>query len=274
MVKIRENTYFLLHDKTPLMILARIVFFYFANGINAAATARSLGKECGYKIERKTVGRIYHEMRIKIMSYYDILWSSTKIGFPNDIEIDESLFAHLTLLIDEEDKEREELKQEEEEKIMRERHKEKRRLQKWAIGMYERNTGAVRIFTVEKRDAKTINRLCLDNIVSETRIWSDLWKGYLQLEDIGFQHSTINHSISYGYGEKTTNRIESVWSQLKDFAKIYSKAIPASNCQEFLTELLFRREKASMAQRLAFIMGAGYQLRQLLTNFKTMKASS
>ena len=52
-----------------------------------------------------------------------------------------------------------------------------------------------------------------------TTIISNCWKAHSSLEDGGFQHLTVNHSIEFKNEETgaCTNTIESTWRALKNF---------------------------------------------------------
>eukprot|EP01022_Parablepharisma_sp_SALTPOND_P022090 TRINITY_DN4432_c0_g1_i1.p1 TRINITY_DN4432_c0_g1~~TRINITY_DN4432_c0_g1_i1.p1 ORF type:complete len:287 (+),score=-11.10 TRINITY_DN4432_c0_g1_i1:139-999(+) len=145
---IRGSTWFGNHPLIPLMALTRIVFYYFANEINAKKTQELLKKEIGCELSIMTIREIYNEVRIKIISYYDVMWVSEKLGIPNAIEMDESLFSHLKLKFNgqiisgdgEEEEEGKEVK----------KVNSKGRIQIWVIGMIERTTLNIRVFSVKK----------------------------------------------------------------------------------------------------------------------------
>ena len=52
-------------------------------------------------------------------------------------------------------------------------------------------------------------------MVKESIIYTNKWKGYNDLSNIGYQHFCVNHSIEFKIAN--TNNIEGTWSWLKSF---------------------------------------------------------
>eukprot|EP01022_Parablepharisma_sp_SALTPOND_P010340 TRINITY_DN14262_c0_g1_i1.p1 TRINITY_DN14262_c0_g1~~TRINITY_DN14262_c0_g1_i1.p1 ORF type:complete len:331 (+),score=20.23 TRINITY_DN14262_c0_g1_i1:332-1324(+) len=246
-LSIRAGSYFAHHTKIPLLILARVIFFYFANEYNAKEAALALKAEGKYDLHYTTVKIIYEEIREKIMTFYDILWSEQKCGYPHAIEVDESLFTHITLkfggkthipeemeAIESAEEEKGMGDEEEEEKKINERIK---RIQRWAIGFFERGTANVRVFCVENRNADIITKLFSTHVNPGTVVWTDMWRAYNVLGGLGYQHHVVNKTTGFGHGTKTTNRIESIWSQLKvtrQFTRrVYRQSIVMNFCVNF-----------------------------------------
>eukprot|EP01022_Parablepharisma_sp_SALTPOND_P027844 TRINITY_DN6813_c0_g1_i3.p1 TRINITY_DN6813_c0_g1~~TRINITY_DN6813_c0_g1_i3.p1 ORF type:complete len:202 (-),score=21.76 TRINITY_DN6813_c0_g1_i3:48-653(-) len=94
---IRGKSFLANYRRIPLMVLTRIIFHYFANGMNANKAMEMLKSEANYDLGYTTIKKIYMDVRLKILTYYDVLWSSGKMGNQNAVEIDESLFSHLKL---------------------------------------------------------------------------------------------------------------------------------------------------------------------------------
>ncbi len=83
------------------------------------------------------------------------------------------------------------------------------------IGMVERETGKVRMFLVNSRNAKTINKLIKDNIEVGSTVYTDSWRGYSDLAK-DYNHEIIDHSKrEYVRGDVHTNTIENIWGQFK-----------------------------------------------------------
>jgi transposase-like protein len=87
----------------------------------------------------------------------------------------------------------------------------------WVFGMVCRETGEVMLLAVEKRDAATLVPIIQKWILPETTIISDCWKAYGTLGNIGYEHLTVNHSITFKDPETGahTNQIESTWNATK-----------------------------------------------------------
>ncbi|KAK6047761.1 hypothetical protein COOONC_14735 [Cooperia oncophora] len=73
---------------------------------------------------------------------------------------------------------------------------------------------------VSSRDSSTLDGIMLRNVLPGTTIWTDSWRGYGNLGNIGFIHSTVNHALNFVilYGVHTQS-IESVWSHIKRAVK-------------------------------------------------------
>jgi len=90
----------------------------------------------------------------------------------------------------------------------------------WVFGMIERNSNKYRleICPDNKRDEKTLLKLLEKHVEAGTTIYSDLWRGYINLGQHGYYHGTVNHS--YNFVDPTsgvhTNTIESNWRPLKN----------------------------------------------------------
>eukprot|EP01022_Parablepharisma_sp_SALTPOND_P018819 TRINITY_DN31290_c0_g1_i6.p2 TRINITY_DN31290_c0_g1~~TRINITY_DN31290_c0_g1_i6.p2 ORF type:complete len:153 (+),score=12.79 TRINITY_DN31290_c0_g1_i6:585-1043(+) len=75
------------------MILTRIIFCYFADGVNTKQVKAKLREQAGYVVGTTTLREIYNDVRRKIHTYYDIKWSTCKLGGLHPIEMDESKFS-------------------------------------------------------------------------------------------------------------------------------------------------------------------------------------
>jgi len=54
-----------------------------------------------------------------------------------------------------------------------------------------------RFYIVERRDRNTLNLIIQREVLTRTTIVSDEWKSYSSLNDIGYNHITINHSKNF-----------------------------------------------------------------------------
>jgi hypothetical protein len=70
---------------------------------------------------------------------------------------------------------------------------------------------------VQKRDAEIIKSFIQRNIKRGTMIYSDCWKGYKNLNEMGYYHYTVNHSDEYvnSINGVHINAIEGNWNALK-----------------------------------------------------------
>ena len=88
---------------------------------------------------------------------------------------------------------------------------------KWVFGAVDLGTGQFFMEMVDQRDAATLEPIIRNNILPGTRIWSDQWGAYNNLNNLGFIHETVNHSRHYvdPVTGVHTNNIEARWSACK-----------------------------------------------------------
>ena len=79
----------------------------------------------------------------------------------------------------------------------------------WVFGGICRETGDFFMVPVPRRDKKTLLRIIKRYILPGTTIISDCWKAYDCLNDEGFIHLKVNHSITFKDSETGahTNRV-------------------------------------------------------------------
>lgn len=87
----------------------------------------------------------------------------------------------------------------------------------WVFGGYERETGKVFMIPVEDRSAETLLPIITEWILPGTTIISDCWKAYDCLQNEGYIHLQVNHSLHFKDPETEahTNAIESSWRAAK-----------------------------------------------------------
>ena len=96
--------------------------------------------------------------------------------------------------------------------------------------------------TVNDRSADTLIPLIKKYILPGTKVISDCWKAYCSLEEEGFVHGTMNHSIEFVNSETGdhTQTIESTWRAVK-------RSLPRSGTvkslyESYFAEFIFRRK--------------------------------
>ncbi|CAI6377486.1 unnamed protein product [Macrosiphum euphorbiae] len=105
-----------------------------------------------------------------------------------------------------------------ESKFWRRKHHRGHRVEgQWVFGGYERETGNVFMVPVEKRDATTLLHVIKEWIKPRTTIISDCWKAYNTLNNEGYVHMTVNHSLHFKDPETGvhSNSIETSWRHPK-----------------------------------------------------------
>ena len=84
------------------------------------------------------------------------------------------------------------------------------------MGFKERETGRVVAFPVRSDDPVTLEREAMTRVFPGTTVYSDGHPGYQYLNDLGYTHEAVVHSVGeYVRGEAHSNGIESFWSLLK-----------------------------------------------------------
>ena len=87
----------------------------------------------------------------------------------------------------------------------------------WVFGGICRETKACFLVPVERRDRDTLLPIIRAQILPGTRVMSDLWKSYDCLQNEGYQHLTVNHSLNFVDPDTGahTQGIENTWWGVK-----------------------------------------------------------
>jgi transposase-like protein len=96
----------------------------------------------------------------------------------------------------------------------------------WVIGGIQRSRLKTKIRNenkkiflcpIETRDTDNIDMIIEKYVKKGTTIYTDLWKGYNNLKNIGYKHKTVNHSKNFKdpITGVHTNTIEGTWNGLK-----------------------------------------------------------
>ena len=113
----------------------------------------------------------------------------------------------------------------------------------WIFGGIER-TQEKKIFLIRVKDRKstTLSEEIIKYIKSGSIINSDMWKGYCNSEELGFNHFKVNHSKYFRDPESgaCTNTIEGIWSGIKRTLQNYVKN--EENINSGLFEYIWRRK--------------------------------
>lgn len=137
-------------------------------------------------------------IRETISSYF--LQNPLKLGANSPVQIDESLFGGRC-------------------KYHRGDHSQ--HMQSWVFGMVEEETRLCVFWTVDNRNAATLTSIIEEHVVPGATIKSDQWSAYSSLGQLGFDHLTVNHSLSFVSETGVhTQLIESMWSQIKSTLKV------------------------------------------------------
>jgi transposase-like protein len=112
----------------------------------------------------------------------------------------------------------------------------------WVFGGIER-TNEKRCFmkVVENRSAETLHELISRHIAPGSIVHTDLWRGYIGIEELNVIHRTVNHSRNFvdPITGVHTNTIEGLWNGVKT-------QIPARNRNKkianHLSEFIWRKK--------------------------------
>ncbi|XP_071635498.1 uncharacterized protein [Temnothorax longispinosus] len=112
---------------------------------------------------------------------------------------------------------------------------------KWIFGGYERDSTKIFLVAVSDRTEKTLLEIIKEWILPGTTIMSDCWKSYNCLNNEGFQHLTVNHSMNFVDPDTGahTQHIERVWREVR--ANIPRYGTRTSHLVGYLAEYLFKR---------------------------------
>lgn len=122
---------------------------------------------------------------------------------------------------------------------------------KWVFGGVERGSSKCFFRVVPDRSKETLFPIIRDWVLPGTTIISDCWAAYKCLEDEGFQHLSVNHSLTFVDPETGahTNAIEGTWSGIKkDLPRKHEK----NNFDSYLAEYMWRRRHGHLQTDAAF----------------------
>ncbi len=108
------------------------------------------------------------------------------------------------------------------------------------MGMVQRG-GKVYIRHIETNGKWALLQQIQENISPKARIFTDEWRGYIQLSYKGYEHSSVNHGAGeYVRKEVHTQNIENVWSHLKRGIFGVYRIVSAKYLQAYADEYAFR----------------------------------
>jgi len=95
--------------------------------------------------------------------------------------------------------------------------------QQWVFGLYDTNSKLGHIQLVDDRSAQTLIPVIQKFIIPGTTIFSDQWSAYRQLQNLGYDHKTVNHSENFVDPQTgtCTNAIEAYWSRVKRNVRLH-----------------------------------------------------
>ena len=116
----------------------------------------------------------------------------------------------------------------------------------WVVAGIERiPNGRIFLIPVKDRSAITLRSVVSTHVREGTHVITDCWKGYLDLEDFGLTHETVNHSQFFKDPETgaCTNTVEGLNNGLK------TRISPRNRCEDtipgHLGEHIWRRHNST-----------------------------
>jgi hypothetical protein len=119
--------------------------------------------------------------------------------------------------------------------------------QQWLFGGVERHTDGTWdafIEPVSDRSEATLTEIIQRRIRTGTRIISDGWAAYANLNRLGYLHSVVNHSENFvdpDDASANTQKVENFWMLLKRFLRAKGTHRGEHNW-EYICEFLFRKQ--------------------------------
>lgn len=95
----------------------------------------------------------------------------------------------------------------------------------WVCGGMCRETRSSFVVPVEKRDKDTLLPIITHRIEPGSIIMSDCWKAYNCLQDEGYQHLSVDHSLNFVDPTSLvhTNTVERLWWEVKSTVPLFGR---------------------------------------------------
>ena len=171
----------------------------------------------GFK-RKETITEFYRDMSALCCNIYNKYFKKKIGGIGLTIEIDESKFTKRKYNVG---------------RVVRDL---------WVVGGICRETNDVFFVIVEDRSEETLLEVIMENVELGSTIYTDCWRGYLNLNSYGYIHYTVNHSRNFVDPETAvhTQTIESTWGALKRFLRRHN-ICNRSSLNNIFSEFIFKR---------------------------------
>ena len=108
------------------------------------------------------------------------------------------------------------------------------------VGMVERG-GKLEVRKVSNVKRNTIMPMIVNNVENGSQIFTDEFKVYDILPEMGYKHDTVPHGDKiYVLGNSHVNTIEGFWSQVKGGIRGVYHSVSSKHLQDYLNEYAFR----------------------------------
>lgn len=131
----------------------------------------------------------------------------------------------------------------------------------WIFGIIHRESNKLILYPVNQRNADTLIPIIQRHVAPGSRIYSDSWAAYLQLNEVGYEHYTVCHKTTFKQSYQCvdtgdiihchTNRIEGAWKHCKDhFRKMNGTNLKLF--EQHLAEIVWRNHHQNQNRYVAF----------------------
>lgn len=144
--------------------------------------------------------------------------------------------------------------------------------EKWVLGIYDTRAKRGFITYVPNRSAPVLIAVIQAHVLPGSIIWSDCWRGYRDLGQLGgvspYEHHTVNHSRFFKDPDTgvCTNYVEGYWSTLKQYLRrlgVMSQShFLAEYIDQFLWSQMFGETAVDRFRNLILHIGERYRFRQ------------
>lgn len=126
----------------------------------------------------------------------------------------------------------------------------------WIFGGCERDSKKIFMQIVKDRSQKTLFEVIKEKILPGTTIMSDCWASYKNLNEEGFKHFTVNHSVNFVDPDTKahTQNIERSWRDAKDTIPHYGRK--EDHYPGYLAEFYIRRRFPDHKERIHHVFKA------------------
>ena len=113
----------------------------------------------------------------------------------------------------------------------------------WVFGGTQRIIGDCFLVEVNRRDAATLMPIIHQYIAPGSTVYSDEWRAYSRLQQAGFTHQTVNHSLHFvdPTTGAHTQSVESMWAACKRMMR-EEKTMNSKLFETYLPEFMWRRK--------------------------------
>jgi transposase-like protein len=161
------------------------------NGISSYELAKDLG------VTQKSAWFMLHRIRVAMQT-----GTFLKLGGPAPVEVDETFIGGKLKNMHKGRKERVKASANPDNEVA-------------VMGLLDRESRQVRAQVIPNVKRETLQNEILRQIEKGSKVYTDGWKGYNQLEANEYIHETVTHLDEYVRGQVHTQGIENFWSLLK-----------------------------------------------------------